>query len=133
MLAHGLISYRRLQFRRALNDFEQIVKITPEGELTKRAFYMQSWCDQMMGREERALATCREFVERFPASKWAAGVMFWIGEYEFNYGEYGKAEKLFLGLAGIKLALRPSMDTMTRNITRKWRNSITSLSVQHSL
>lgn len=96
---HGLISYRLLRFDKALDDFEQMVRLAPQGELAEQAYYMRGWCRQMLGREQLALATCTEFVRKYPASKWAPDVMFWIGEYEFNRGDFGQAETGFMELA----------------------------------
>ena len=96
---HGLICYRLLRFDKALDDFEQMVRMAPQSELAEQAYYMRGWCQQMLGREQSALATCTEFVRKYPASKWAPDVMFWIGEYEFNRGNYENAETRFSELA----------------------------------
>ncbi len=97
--AHGLISYRLLRFDKALEDFSQMVKLSAQNELTEQAFYMRGWCQQMLGRGDAALDTCREFLVKYPSSKWTPDVMFWIGEYEFNRGNYKEAEAQFAALA----------------------------------
>ncbi len=96
---HGLISYRLLKFEAALADFTKVVEIAEKSEFAEQAFYMRGWCYQIMGRETEALKTCRDFVAQFGSSKWAADVLFWIGEYEFNRGNYAEAEKQFMIVA----------------------------------
>jgi TolA-binding protein len=53
----------------------------------------------MLGWGQAALDTCTEFTIKYPTSKWAPDVMFWIGEYEFNRRNHKEAEAQFAGLA----------------------------------
>ena len=97
--ARGLICYRLFLFDDALDAFERVVKLAPPGEAAEQAFYMRGWCHQMLGRTERALSTCREFIRLFPESKWAPRVRFWLGESAFNQGDFKEAEAQFLTAA----------------------------------
>ncbi|MEI6970476.1 MAG: tetratricopeptide repeat protein [bacterium] len=102
LLAHGLINFRSLLFETALGDFEKLVLLFPQTEAAEHAAYMRGRCLQILGQEDKAIATWREFLHAYPASqKWTPHVLYRLGEYAFNRGEYGEAEKQFDGIAGV--------------------------------
>ena len=98
-LARGLINYRTLQFEAALADLEKLIGRFPESEAAEQAAYMRGRCFQILGPEDKALAVWREFLLTYRASKWTPHVLFRLGEYAFNHGDFKEAEKQFSSIA----------------------------------
>lgn len=100
LLAHGLINYRSLLFETALGDFEKLIERFPQAEAAEQAAYLRGRCLQVLGPEDKSLATWRTFLHTYPASnKWTPHVLFRLGEYAFNHGSFKEAEKQFADIA----------------------------------
>jgi tetratricopeptide (TPR) repeat protein len=67
--------------------------------VAEQALYMRGWCLYLTGRDQEALTLCKEFIEKYPNSAWAPDVLFWLGEYHFNHGDFAAAERQFAALA----------------------------------
>ncbi len=96
---HGLVAYRLLDFDRSLQDFTIVMNDYTNSRVAPQAYFMRGWSLYMMGREEEAATVCRAFVERYPDTEWTSSVLFWLGEYAFNHGQFAQAEKYFVKLA----------------------------------
>lgn len=100
LLAHGLINYRNLLFETAQGDFEKLVNRFPQTEAAEQAAYLRGRCLQILGPDDKALSTWRDFLRTYPASKkWTPHVLFRLGEHAFNRGNYKEAETQFVGIA----------------------------------
>jgi tetratricopeptide (TPR) repeat protein len=99
LLGRGLIAYRMGAFDAALADFDGVAREFADNAALEHALFMRGWCLYLMGRDDEALAVCRRFVAEHPASPWAPGVQFWLGEYHFNRGAFAEAEESFATLA----------------------------------
>lgn len=95
----GLLLYRTGQFEPALATFGELLNKAVGDHLAEQAFYMRGWCLYLLHKEPEALQIAREFLARYPQSAWAPDVLFWLGEYLFNHGDYTGAERQFAGLA----------------------------------
>lgn len=95
----GLLQYRTGQFEPALATFDELLKKAAGDRLAEQAFYMRGWCLYLLHKEAEALQIAHDFITRYPQSAWAPDVLFWLGEYLFNHGDYPGAERQFAGLA----------------------------------
>ncbi|MDZ4199587.1 MAG: tetratricopeptide repeat protein, partial [Kiritimatiellia bacterium] len=104
LYSRGLIRYRLGDFEAALRDFEETEKAYAESSVleqtgyAEQALFMQGWCHALAGQTDRALELCDSFTRRFPNSRWAPDVRFWIGETLFNRGDFESAERTFAEL-----------------------------------
>lgn len=136
LLAHGLINFRSLLFETALGDFDKLVSRFPQTEAAEHASYMRGRCLQILGPEEKALAAWREFLRTYPASqKWTPHVLFRLGEYAFNHGDYKEAEKQFAGLANVHTndALAPAALLAAGQSAAKQKEYLTAIEYFASL
>ena len=98
--ARGLIRYRLGLFKEALEDFERVVTRVPAERRGRAGVLHARLVPLPAGQRRRRRSRCaRQFIEKYPDSAWAPDVLFWLGEYHFNHGDYAEAERQFAELA----------------------------------
>jgi TolA-binding protein len=99
LLGRGMARYNLFQFDTAQKDFARVAAEFPDIEAGQQADYMRGMCLYWEGRDGEASAIWRRFIEGHPNSRWAPDVLFWMGKFEYNRGDYPAAERTFLSFA----------------------------------
>ncbi|MDF7826072.1 tetratricopeptide repeat protein [Pontiellaceae bacterium B12227] len=93
----GLVLYEDLhRYEEAQKAFEAVIADYPDSEYGQQSIFMRGFCLAWLGKTEESVKTCGDFVEKNPDSVWTPKVVFWLGQHFYNFGEYKKAEPLFL-------------------------------------
>ncbi len=99
MLARANVRYHTGDFTAAISDCDLILKDAPETPAAEQAFFLRARCIELQGDTTKAAELGQQFLLKFPGSKWASDVAFWLGEQTFNRRDYPVAEKIFADLA----------------------------------
>lgn len=91
----GVARYQLGRFEGALEDFAGIGERGDSVLLVEEAEYMRGWCLYMLGRDPEALAAYEQFIRDHEESELVSRVLFWLGEYHWNGGQFEGSETQF--------------------------------------
>jgi TolA-binding protein len=77
----------------AITNYDSWISTFTDHVQMPEARFARAWDTAMAGAETNALAMFNSFVADFPAHDLAARAKWWIGDYHFQRGDWGKAEE----------------------------------------
>ena len=98
MHRRGIVRFRQGEYEIALDDFSRVVELAEPGLMTDEANQMRGEALYMLQRDTEALTTWQNLIETNPDSPLAPVIRFRLGVYQWNIGDYVKAEDQFLSL-----------------------------------
>lgn len=84
-----------LDYKKALENYEQLIKAYPNSAYAPQAHYSIGWVYFEQGSFEKSRAKLQEFLKKYPTHELSEDVSFKLGEIEYNLKDHEKAIEYF--------------------------------------